>query len=178
MEVLGALVIAGAPVKPSDLAGWLSIERSTMSRNLALFEQRGLVDASDTSSTGRSLRVEITAAGTDAFARAKEAWSAAQKAVREAIGDEAASTLDTWLDNLARHAGGLRGGGSGAGRNAPARSGCDLRPNKDAGQDRSHDLADLVGFRCGAFPSGEEQVTGPDQRGGEGEKVGISRDPA
>ncbi len=106
MEALGALVISGAPVKPSDLAGWLSIERSTMSRNLALLEQRGLVETSDTSPTGRSLRVEITAAGTDAFARAKEAWSAAQKAVTDAIGDEAVSTLDTWLANLAQHTGG------------------------------------------------------------------------
>jgi DNA-binding MarR family transcriptional regulator len=103
MEVLGALVVAGAPVKPSDLAGWLSIERSTMSRNLALMEQRGLVETSDTSPTGRSLRVEITAAGTDVFARAKEAWSTAQKAVSAAIGDEAGSMLDTWLDNLAQH---------------------------------------------------------------------------
>jgi DNA-binding MarR family transcriptional regulator len=106
MEVMGALVISGGPVKPSDLAGWLSIERSTMSRNPALLEQRGLVGTTDTSPTGRSLRVEITASGTEAFARAQDAWSAAQEAVLEAGGGEAASTLDTWLDNLAQRSAG------------------------------------------------------------------------
>ena len=103
LEVLSALMLCAAPVKPSDLAGWLCIERSTMSRNLGLLEQRGLVKTSETSPTGRSLRVEITAAGTDALAEAEGAWSAAQHAVRDIVGDDAASILDTWLANLARH---------------------------------------------------------------------------
>ena len=101
LEVLSALVLSAAPVKPSDLAGWLFIERSTMSRNLALLEQRELVKTSKTSSTGRSLRVEITTAGTDALAEAEEAWGAAQQAVRDVVGDDAASIMDTWLANLA-----------------------------------------------------------------------------
>ena len=103
LEVLSALVLSAAPVKPSDLAGWLSIERSTMSRNLALLEKRGLVKTSETSPTGRSLRVEITAPGTDAIAEADGAWSAAQQAVRDVVGDDAASILDTWLVSLAVH---------------------------------------------------------------------------
>lgn len=101
MEVLSALVLSAAPVKPSDLAGWLAVERSTMSRNLTLLERRGLVKTSETSPTGRSLRVEITTAGTDALAGAEGAWSAAQQAVREVVGDEAVPILDTWLADLA-----------------------------------------------------------------------------
>lgn len=101
MEVLSALVLSVAPVKPSDLAGWLAVDRSTMSRNLTLLEQRELVKTSETSPTGRSLRVEITPAGTDALAEAEGAWSTAQQAVRDIVGDDAASILDTWLANLA-----------------------------------------------------------------------------
>jgi DNA-binding MarR family transcriptional regulator len=93
-------VTAGAPVKPSDLATWLSVERSTMSRNLALLEQRGLIKTSETSPTGRSLRVGITTAGIDALAEAEGAWSAAQRALSDAVGAEAAAILDTWLENL------------------------------------------------------------------------------
>ena len=101
LEVLSALVLCAAPVKPSDLAGWLAVERSTMSRNLALLGQRGLVKASETSPAGRSLRVEITPAGSDALAEAEGAWNAAQHAVRDVVGDDAASIMDNWLANLA-----------------------------------------------------------------------------
>jgi DNA-binding MarR family transcriptional regulator len=103
LEVLATLVTAAVPAKPSDLAGWLSVERSTMSRNLALLEQRGLVKTSETSRTGRSLRVGITPDGIDALAEAQRAWSAAQGTLRDVMGDDAASILDTWLENLAVH---------------------------------------------------------------------------
>jgi DNA-binding MarR family transcriptional regulator len=103
LEVLSTLVTSAVPAKPSELAGWLSVERSTMSRNLALLEQRGLVKTSETSPTGRSLRVGITPAGIDALAEAQGAWSAAQGALRDVVGDDAASLLDTWLENLAVH---------------------------------------------------------------------------
>jgi DNA-binding MarR family transcriptional regulator len=97
-------VTSAAPVRPSDLAGWLSVERSTMSRNLALLEQRGLVKTGETSPTGRSLRVGITPAGIDALAEAQGAWSTAQGALRDVVGDDAASILDAWLENLGRSA--------------------------------------------------------------------------
>jgi DNA-binding MarR family transcriptional regulator len=103
LEVLSTLVTAAAPVKPSDLAAWLFVERSTMSRNLALLEQRGLVKTSEVSPTGRMLRVGITAAGIDALAEARGAWGAAQGALRDVVGDDAASILDAWLENLAVH---------------------------------------------------------------------------
>jgi len=85
----------------SDLAAWLFVERSTMSRNLALLEQRGLVKTSEVSPTGRTLRVGITPAGINALAEARGAWGAAQGALRDVVGDDAVSTLDAWLEDLA-----------------------------------------------------------------------------
>lgn len=46
----------------------------------------------------------------------------------------------------------------------------------NAGDDRSHDLADGASLRRGAFPVGEEHVPGPDQRGCEGVDVGPGPD--
>lgn len=100
LEVLSALVLCAAPVKPSDLAGWLCIERSTMSRNLALLEQRGLVETTERSPTGRSLRVTITDGGAATLAEAEKAWTTAQEALRDVIGNDAAATLDTWIAAL------------------------------------------------------------------------------
>ena len=100
MEVLSALVLCATPVKPSDLAGWLFIERSTMSRNLTLMEQKGLVETTERSPTGRSLRVAITASGLTSLVEAEDAWRRAQTALRNIVGDDAAATLDTWLGGL------------------------------------------------------------------------------
>jgi len=100
LEVLSALVVNGAPVKPTDLAGWLAIERSTMSRNLALMESRGLVETTETSPTGRSQKIAVTPAGISALADAETAWRQAQAAVEAAIGPHAVGTLDQWLARL------------------------------------------------------------------------------
>ena len=97
MEILSALVVAAAPVRPGDLAGWLAIERSTMSRNLTLMESRGLVLTTETSPTGRSQKVTISAAGTAALADAESAWTQAQDAVSRTLGPDAVPVLDAWL---------------------------------------------------------------------------------
>jgi len=47
-----------------------------------------------------------------------------------------------------------------------------------AGDDRGHDLIDGSRLRRGAFPAGEQQVPGPDQRGREHLDVGVGRDSA
>ena len=63
MEVLGALVVNDSSLRPADLAQWLAVERSTMSRNLAHMEKRGYVRTTATSPTGRSQRVTIPREG-------------------------------------------------------------------------------------------------------------------
>ena len=54
LEVLSALTSVAGPIKPTDLADLLLIDRSTMSRNLALLESKGWVAKTETSPTGRS----------------------------------------------------------------------------------------------------------------------------
>src|SRR5258708_40368870 len=67
MEVLTTLISAAGPVRPAALAGRLMLERSTVSRNLALMQDRGWVAVAETSATGRAMAVTITDAGLAAF---------------------------------------------------------------------------------------------------------------
>jgi len=48
MEIFMALISPEGPVRPAALAGWLMVERSTLSRNLALMHDRGWVTVAET----------------------------------------------------------------------------------------------------------------------------------
>ncbi len=102
LEMLSALTIVSRPIRPTELADLLSIERSTMSRNLALMEAKGWIKTTETSPTGRSLTVQISKAGTSQLAAAEKAWRTAQRTVLSALGEQAVSTLDSWLAALGR----------------------------------------------------------------------------
>jgi DNA-binding MarR family transcriptional regulator len=100
LEVLSELVSAGAPARPSEIAGWLGLERSTVSRNLDVLVQRGFVHVAATSSTGRTTRVTVTEAGYQALADAEPAWHRSQAWISAAVGADARETLDQWLAAL------------------------------------------------------------------------------
>ena len=100
MEVLSALTLWGEPAKPADLADVLSIERSTMSRNLSLMQARGLVEATDTSPTGRSMAVTVTAEGTRALSRAHQSWKDTQASLVAQVGADTPAVLSGWIDQL------------------------------------------------------------------------------
>ena len=99
-EILAALVLHDAPVRPSELAEVLMAERSTVSRNLAALRERGWVEAAEVSPTGRSMAFAATPEGARVFASARAAWSAAQASVVGSLGPGAPATLDAWLDGL------------------------------------------------------------------------------
>jgi DNA-binding MarR family transcriptional regulator len=101
LEMLSALTIVDAAVKPTHLAELLGTERSTISRNLSVLEAKDLIATAEASATGRSMAVAITPAGTEMLARAEKAWRAAQSALTELLGDDAPALLDTWLAQLA-----------------------------------------------------------------------------
>lgn len=90
-------------VAPRD--GWamaggahqLPLERSTISRNLALMQNRGWVAVTETSATGRAMSVTITDAGITAFTSAGTAWRRAQADAASMLGPDAAPMLDQWL---------------------------------------------------------------------------------
>jgi DNA-binding MarR family transcriptional regulator len=100
LEVLTELALSGGPARPSEIAGWLGLERSTISRNLDVLTQRGYVRAAATSSTGRTTQVVITEAGGQALADAEPAWQRAQAWISEAVDPGAGETLDRWLNAL------------------------------------------------------------------------------
>jgi DNA-binding MarR family transcriptional regulator len=97
MEILASLISAAGPVRPAALAERLMLERSTISRNLALMQKRGWVGVAQTSATGRAMSVTITDAGIAAFTSADTAWRRAQADAARMLGPDAASTLDQWL---------------------------------------------------------------------------------
>ncbi|HUE60444.1 MAG TPA: helix-turn-helix domain-containing protein, partial [Acidimicrobiales bacterium] len=98
MEILTVLVSATGPVRPTALAARLMLERSTVSRNLALMQKRGWVTVVETSPTGRAMSVTIAAPGVAAFTSASTAWRSAQTSAATMLGPAAASILDQWLD--------------------------------------------------------------------------------
>ena len=97
LEVLAILINVERPVRPGVLAERLMLERSTVSRNLALMQQRGWIAAADPSATGRAMSVAITEAGRSAFAAAGDAWRRAQADTVQMLGPDAAAMLDQWL---------------------------------------------------------------------------------
>jgi DNA-binding MarR family transcriptional regulator len=97
MEVLASLISAARPVRPAALAARLMLERSTISRNLALMQNRGWVAVTETSATGRAMSVTITDAGLAAFTSAGTAWRRAQADAARMLGPDAAQVLDQWL---------------------------------------------------------------------------------
>ena len=101
MEVLASLIIAAGPVRPAALAARLMLERSTLSRNLALMQKKGWVAVAETSATGRAMSVTITNAGAAAFTSADSAWRRAQADAARMLGPDAAPTLDHWLGSAA-----------------------------------------------------------------------------
>lgn len=100
LEVLSEMAVSGEPVRPSEIAGWLGIERSTISRNLDLLAQLGYVRVAETSATGRTTRVAVTDAGRQALTDAEPAWQRAQDWISGAVDEDAVDALDRWLTAL------------------------------------------------------------------------------
>lgn len=99
LEVLGVLMLRG-PLKPTAVAEALAVERSTISRNLSLMEQRRWI-ALESSPTGRSISAAITDYGIEVLAEAREAWAVAQQDLVRALGSGAPAHIDAWLEALA-----------------------------------------------------------------------------
>lgn len=100
LEMLSTLTLVAGPIKPAELAQLTAVERSTMSRNLSVLQDKGWVATTETSATGRSMAVTITAEGSRQLAAARPAWEAAQREVSAALGADAPDTLDHWIRAL------------------------------------------------------------------------------
>jgi DNA-binding MarR family transcriptional regulator len=100
LELLATLTSVAAPIRPGELAELTAVERSTMSRNLGVLQDKGWVATTGTSPTGRSMAVTITAAGTRLLASARPAWDSAQEQVAAALGPDSPATFDGWITRL------------------------------------------------------------------------------
>ena len=78
-------VVSAQPVSMQQIAEFLAMEKSTVTRNVAHLVSRGLVKVA-AGSDARMKQVSVTRVGQDAFVRALPQWKAAQKAAAKALG--------------------------------------------------------------------------------------------
>lgn len=78
-------VVLAAPVRPGELAERLSMDKSTMSRNVQRMVERGWVEI-DTGDDGRSQELRPTRAGRNLLERVLPAWEQAQAQATHALG--------------------------------------------------------------------------------------------
>jgi len=97
-SLLTALTIGGE-MPLTRLAEALSLDRTTLTRNLAPLEREGLV-ARVPSVDGRVRRVALTARGQEVLERALPRWEAAQRGVIEALGERKWKELMSTLQSL------------------------------------------------------------------------------
>ena len=101
LYLLGAIGFFG-PKSPTELARALSMDKSTLSRNLQRLVERGLV-AIDASGPGRGQSVDLTPAGGDLLLRIQPSWAAAQDEVRALLGTDDADLLLMLGNRLWQH---------------------------------------------------------------------------
>ena len=82
----------GAPGSISELADWLAMERTTLTRNLKLLEKEGLIETR-TGSHHRARASGLTPAGKAKLDEAYPLWQAVQKKYRDGLGEE------QWLES-------------------------------------------------------------------------------
>ena len=85
----------------SEMADDLAMERTTLSRNLALLGRKGLVEAADLTE-GKAHVYELTSLGREALDKAVPEWRAILAELREALRDPDYQTIITGLRNIAR----------------------------------------------------------------------------
>jgi len=82
--LLGALAVAG-PVSTNELSAGLVVDRTTLTRNLRLLRDAGLVETQP-GRNGREVRFILSDEGRDLFARAIPVWREAQGSIVTAFG--------------------------------------------------------------------------------------------
>lgn len=96
--LLAALALAG-PVSTNELALGLVVDRTTLTRNLRLLREAGLVER-QRSATGREIRFVLSETGREALARAIPVWQAAQHGIEQAFGAARWPGMVAELDRL------------------------------------------------------------------------------
>ncbi len=91
MNILTVIALRG-PMQPSKIVGILSIEKSTLSRNVCLMEEKGWIRSQ--SGQKRNTRLlSLSKQGQQLYERAAPAWHAAQGKLTSLLGDDTISAL-------------------------------------------------------------------------------------
>jgi DNA-binding MarR family transcriptional regulator len=98
--LVAASVAGGIPLH--RLAKILGLERTTLTRNLAAIERKGLIEVADVD--GRTRKVIVLPAGETLLTQALLLWNQAQQRLREKLGEEGWSSLRDSLGDLAKFA--------------------------------------------------------------------------
>jgi len=85
------------PIQPSDLAARMSLDASTLTRNLQPLVAQGWLEIS-AGADARSRLIGITEAGRAKWAEAKRLWKQAQLGINDHLGPERVARLHALLD--------------------------------------------------------------------------------
>lgn len=96
-----AIVADRGPLQQGDLARELSLDASTLTRNLRPLLDAGLLSI-ETGRDARSRQVSVTAAGRDLRVQARQHWKRAQLAFNAAVGAERVAALHELVDDCYR----------------------------------------------------------------------------
>lgn len=91
-------VLRLGPLRPGELAAAMSMDASTLTRNLKPLLAAGWVSLGD-GDDARSRSVAITPAGRDKRAEAQRHWKAAQESLNEQLGTPRVAALHALLDD-------------------------------------------------------------------------------
>ena len=90
-------VVKLGPIRPGELARFMQMDASTLTRNLQPMVAQGWVTIG-AGEDARSRLVEATDAGREIRAEGQRAWKAAQTALNERLGTERVVALHDFLD--------------------------------------------------------------------------------
>ena len=96
-----AMIADRGPLHQGELARALSLDASTLTRNLRPLVEAGLVCV-EAGRDARSRQVSATAAGLDLRAHARQCWKRAQLAFNATLGIERVATLHQLVDDCYR----------------------------------------------------------------------------
>jgi DNA-binding MarR family transcriptional regulator len=91
-------VLRLGPIRPGDLAQAMTLDASTLTRNLKPMIDAGWLELA-AGDDGRSRSVSITAAGRDKRAEAQRHWKAAQEGLNQLLGVERVLALHALVDD-------------------------------------------------------------------------------
>ena len=104
-------VLKLGPLRPGELARAMSMDASTLTRNLKPLIAAGWVELS-AGDDGRSRSVAITDAGRDKRAEAQRRWRVAQEGINQALGAERVMALHALIDDALGRLETITAGGS------------------------------------------------------------------